>query len=447
MRNSRPQFVLTKIGLAVLRALSGITRGVGRFLALIGSPFKRAVVRFLWPLVLRVYKPLFVWVQKWKLFSHSTHRALSLLTHRLTIKVGMLGLCGIVVLANLANAGQSQKQLERFAAGSILDQVAFPDTDVIIRADQLQAAQVGWFSQDAVLIDNPIVLTGEPGESPVVSTEATGVALQAANEISKTARTRNTIETYTVQGGDTAGTIAEKFNLRVQTILDANDIADANLIKPGQELTILPIDGVKHKFKKSDTLNKLAKEYNAEVEDILDFNKVDSRKDIEVGSTIIVPDGRIAPPPAPPTPIETGIGYASVTAAVPSAPTSYAGGHIWPTTATSISSHYGYRWGGFHTGTDIDGNLGDPVWASAPGTVIAAGWNDGGYGNMVLIDHGNGTQTRYGHLDSINVFTGQSVGQGEVVGLEGTTGWSTGPHLHYECIIGGSTVNPLGNCI
>lgn len=120
----------------------------GRLLQRIWAPVQWLFVRLVWPWALRFYKPLFVWSHQWKIFSHSTHRALSVLTHRLSIKIGMLGLCAIVVLANVANAGQSQKQLERFAAGSLLDQVAFPDTDVIISADQLQAAPVGWFSQD-----------------------------------------------------------------------------------------------------------------------------------------------------------------------------------------------------------------------------------------------------------------------------------------------------------
>lgn len=441
MAKSRPQFVLTKIALALMHAIAWAVRVTGKILGGLLWPIRQMTTRFVWPFLLRLYKPLFRWSEQWKLFSHSTHRMLSLLTHRLSIKVGVLGVCGMVVVANVAGGSQIDSQFNRFAAGSLLDKVAFPDTDVIVTAEQMQSTRVGWFPSGSVLIEQPVVLVGEPGESPVISTDAMGIALQQQHTITKTVHTRTEVETYTVQGGDSAGSIADQFGLRVQTILDANDLDNVNLIKPGQELAILPVDGVKHTFKKKDTLRLIAKEYNAEIEDILDFNNLDSKDDIKTGQVLIVPDGRIKPAPAPAAPV----GIAS--SVLPSTPVAYGGGHIWPTTATSISSHYGYRWGGFHTGTDIDGNLGDPVWASAPGTVVEASWNSGGYGNMVLIDHGNGTQTRYGHLDSIGVSAGQYVNQGDVVGLEGTTGWSTGPHLHYECIIGGSTVNPLGNCI
>ncbi len=122
-------------------------------------------------------------------------------------------------------------------------------------------------------------------------------------------------------------------------------------------------------------------------------------------------------------------------------------GHIWPTSFIYISSPFGYRWGGFHTGLDMAGRIGDPVWASASGTVTVASWNNGGYGNMILIDHGHGVQTRYGHLSQLDVTAGQTVTQGQQIGLEGSTGNSTGPHLHYECIINDTTVNPIGTCL
>ena len=122
----------------------------------------------------------------------------------------------------------------------------------------------------------------------------------------------------------------------------------------------------------------------------------------------------------------------------------YSGGSslLWPTTAHRISSYYGSRHGGFHTGLDIDGNTGDPVWAAASGTVTLAGWN-GSYGYCVLIRHGNGLVTRYGHLSRIKVSVGQSVSKGQTIGLEGETGNATGSHLHFEVIVGGATKNPI----
>lgn len=113
----------------------------------------------------------------------------------------------------------------------------------------------------------------------------------------------------------------------------------------------------------------------------------------------------------------------------------------WPLRG-SINSYYGYRWGGFHTGIDIGGDVGDPYTAAASGTVVAAGW-DGGYGKMILIDHGNGVMTRYAHSSQLLVSAGQHVSQGQTIGLVGATGNATGPHLHFEIILNGDTVNPL----
>ena len=116
-------------------------------------------------------------------------------------------------------------------------------------------------------------------------------------------------------------------------------------------------------------------------------------------------------------------------------------GMIWPTTATRISSYYGTRGGG-HTGLDIDGEYGDSVWAAKAGTVVSAGYN-GSYGNEVIISHGGSLQTRYAHLQSISVSAGDEVEIGQEIGKEGSTGNSTGSHLHFEVLIDGSQVNPL----
>lgn len=116
-------------------------------------------------------------------------------------------------------------------------------------------------------------------------------------------------------------------------------------------------------------------------------------------------------------------------------------GMIWPTTATRISSYYGPR-GDNHTGVDIDGETGDPVWAAKAGTVVAAGYN-GSYGNEVVIDHGDGIKTRYAHMESILVSTGDEIAIGQQVGTEGSTGNSTGSHLHFEVIINGNHTDPL----
>jgi len=119
-----------------------------------------------------------------------------------------------------------------------------------------------------------------------------------------------------------------------------------------------------------------------------------------------------------------------------------ASGFIWPVSGV-LTSGFGYRWGRMHEGIDIAVPSGTPVHASASGTVIVAGWV-GGYGNLVVIDHGGGIATAYGHNTSVAVGVGQAVAQGQVISYSGSTGHSTGPHVHFEVRINGSAVDPLG---
>jgi len=117
---------------------------------------------------------------------------------------------------------------------------------------------------------------------------------------------------------------------------------------------------------------------------------------------------------------------------------------IWPTTGV-VSSPYGLRWGGtdFHPGMDIANDMGTPIVATADGVVEYAGWNSGGYGNMVDINHGNGIMTRYGHASQVVVSAGQQVKRGQLIAYMGSTGFSTGPHVHYEVHVNGNRVNPI----
>lgn len=117
---------------------------------------------------------------------------------------------------------------------------------------------------------------------------------------------------------------------------------------------------------------------------------------------------------------------------------------IWPTTGV-VTSPYGLRWEGtdFHPGMDIANDMGTPIVATADGVVEFAGWNAGGYGNMVDINHGNGIMTRYGHASQVVVSAGQHVKRGQLIAYMGSTGFSTGPHVHYEVHVNGNRVNPI----
>jgi murein DD-endopeptidase MepM/ murein hydrolase activator NlpD len=231
------------------------------------------------------------------------------------------------------------------------------------------------------------------------------------------------ISIYEVRRGDTLAQIAEMYGVTANTIRWANDLKGP--ISEGQRLVILPITGISHAVKKGDTLAGIAKKYGADADEIARYNDVTDGALI-AGATVIVPDGEIAAPPAPKKPVRSGASTGSSLAS-----TASAGGIslVRPANGLKTQGIHG------HNGIDIGGAVGSGVFAAAGGTVIVAradgGWN-GGYGNYVVVDHGGGVQTLYAHLSSVSVSVGQSVAQGQVVGGLGSTGKSTGPHLHFE---------------
>lgn len=238
------------------------------------------------------------------------------------------------------------------------------------------------------------------------------------------------ISVYTVHKGDTLAGIAKMFGVTANTIKWANDLQNG-VIKEGQELVILPVTGVRYTVKKGDTVASVAKKYKADADEIIQYNNVSGA--LAVGETIIIPDGEVAAPAA-----------VRSTATGPTAPLRGAGGAAlsgyfdWPVNGGVITQGlHGYN------GVDIGAPTGTSIFASAAGTVIIArgngAWN-GGYGNYIVIQHDNGTQTLYSHASRVDVSSGQRVAQGVVIGAIGRTGKATGPHLHFE--IRGAT-NPF----
>lgn len=235
---------------------------------------------------------------------------------------------------------------------------------------------------------------------------------------------------YTVREGDTLSSIGKSFGVSVNTILWANELKSSRAIKAGDKLVILPVSGVQHEVKKGETIASIAKKYNINKdgeEDILAFNGLMPGEPLEIGSEIIIPDGEL-----------------QIQIAAPSRAPSY---------LSRLPEIFGYfmrpvlggtnpRWKnknnpqGLHgnNGVDISIACGTPIVASASGTVIVArssGWN-GGYGKYVVLAHPNGTQTLYGHNSKIFVSVGQSVVQGQHIANIGSTGRSTGCHVHFE---------------
>ncbi len=260
-------------------------------------------------------------------------------------------------------------------------------------------------------------------------------------------RPRFEMTTYTVQKGDTIYDIAVRFDLNPSSLMWSNPtkIPDAKLIRPGQELDIPPVDGVVYEWHEGDGLNGVSEFFKVTPEDIINWpgNKLTlegvgdlTNPNIEPGTMIFVPGGKgqfinwtipnitRSNPAAAKT---VGPGYCG---------TVYDGAvgsetFIWPAATTYISG-YTYDPDINHLAIDIGGSVGVGIYAADHGVVVYAGWNDFGYGYLIVIDHGTGWQTYYAHLSSLNVGCGQSVTQGDLIGLMGSTGNSTGPHLHFE---------------
>jgi murein DD-endopeptidase MepM/ murein hydrolase activator NlpD len=261
-----------------------------------------------------------------------------------------------------------------------------------------------------------------------------------------TSKTSYTVSEYTVQRGDALFSIAKQFNIKPETLLWANSdiLKDSpESLRVGQVLKVPPTDGVYYQVKTGDTLDSIADEFSAKVEDIVNWpgNNIDlTSQQVKPGDNVMVPGGHrefvewITPVYA------TGrSGTSPLGGGGCSGGTIGSGGFIWPTGNHYLSGND--FWPG-HMAIDIAAGLGAPVWASDGGVVTVAGWNNGGYGNVVMIDHGNGYLTVYGHLSQINVTACQAVAQGQIIGLSGSTGNSTGAHLHFEVRLNGGYVNP-----
>ena len=251
--------------------------------------------------------------------------------------------------------------------------------------------------------------------------------------VSAERQVRNSVIEYTVQAHDTVLGIADKFGLDANTILWSNDELEdtPDLLQIGDVLYILPVDGAYHTVASGDTLESIAKKYQVETEAITSFeeNGLTEPYELTVGQRLIVPGG--IKPYTPRAVIATA-------SSAPSSAVKGSGVISWPMSGY-ISQGY---WAG-HLAIDIAASAGTPIYAADAGYVVAAGWSTVGYGNMVIIDHGNGYRTLYAHMTSYWVQVGQSVAKGQQIGTCGSTGNSTGPHLHFEVIVNGVQRNPL----
>jgi murein DD-endopeptidase MepM/ murein hydrolase activator NlpD len=272
-------------------------------------------------------------------------------------------------------------------------------------------------------------------------------------------RERRGVLTYTVQAGDTLFGIAAQFGLRPESVLWANyDTLEDNphLLKPGMDLSIPPVNGILYTVAEGDTVESIAEAYKVTPDAIytegFEWNKLKPGEQPFVGVSLVIPDGsrefkawalsaaENAPKNYNNGAVVPGRNIGACAGADVASGLVGSGTFIWPAAKHWVG---GNNYAAWHPGIDIAARLGDAIYASDNGVVVYAGWSVVGYGNLVVIDHNNGWQTWYAHNSEVYVGCGQNVFQGSVIAAAGSTGRSTGPHLHFETRFNGTIPNPF----
>jgi len=261
----------------------------------------------------------------------------------------------------------------------------------------------------------------------------------------KTEQIRRETVTYVVESGDTISTIAQKFGIGVNSILWENNLNAYSVIRPGDSLSILPISGVTYKVARGESLKSIAAKYDVSEEEILAYNDIGSNGQLQIGQKLMIPGGKKDSYAENKPKTYSGLSLIkdlikpSSNTPKPTDSAPRVGNKMnWPTVGYRITQYFSWR----HFGIDVANKIGTPLYAADAGVVEVAGWGNG-YGNQILINHGGGKKTRYAHLSKFSVKKGDHVNKGQVVGLMGSTGWSTGSHIHFEVIINGVKYNPL----
>lgn len=424
---------LLRIALGMYRALGIIGRYAAVFFLWLGRGLRSLVGRLVFPGARVIY-------QVWFTLRLRTARALQslggtffgTLSHRHIIHIMMTFL--VVVTSGFSIATRTTRA-EELGTTSILYEMVVGTSDELIEEEmplEPGVAQPPSLVELTALGATPDIDFDYLGEEHIAPFTAL-VARPVPTTPGVAPRTE--ITKYAVQSGDTISTIAEEFGLSLATLLWANKLTVTAYIRPGQELVIPPLDGVLHTVKKGDTVEKIAKTYQSDSRDIVAWNMLGEDGVLTVGETLVVPGGKQPAPPArrvsSPGALFTGTRGADGTSPG-------AGQLFWPVAARRFTQYFGWR----HTGVDIAGPTGTAIYAADDGVVAFAGWGRG-YGLHIVIDHGNGMKTRYAHNSKNFVSKGETVKRGQNIAAVGSTGRSTGPHIHFEVIINGKFRNPL----
>ncbi|MBP6943025.1 MAG: M23 family metallopeptidase [Candidatus Buchananbacteria bacterium] len=396
--------------------------------------------------------PLFsryVWVRTRlaKRAARGPEKLLLLITNRFSIHIVMLIIGMGVIITNINYRDLS----EEYSTDALVYQViGASDSDIIEDTTPIsETPQLYSYIDPATRVTRQTIneIQGDDTDTDnnLPQTTSGGIALNKPDGMTPdnggVSRTRSSVTEYTVRDGDSIGKIARDFNISVNTLVWANGISTSGYIKPGQRLVIPPTTGVLHTVAKGDTLAKIALKYDANESQISEFNGL-AAEGLVAGRTIMIPGGRVIDTPKPRAIAATTpkVTARTQTSNIEPAAPAGSGKYVWPNGCRRVSQAFRGR---LHTGIDIACPYGTQIRAAEAGVISKVQYGNSGYGNHIMINHGGGIVTLYGHLSTISVKAGQRVDRGELIGLEGSTGRSTGPHLHFEVRINGAFANPL----
>lgn len=424
------------------RVIFFVVQLVGKLLAPLFRFLLNYVVLPIYGVIFASQKRLSTWYRPAK------NRFMFFLSNRYTIHGAVLLVVLVAVGVNL-QFSQARAEADNFGEKSLLYAIVTDQSVEVIDQYADYSRPVASQVIDASTL-RPFVNTNT--ENPSIPTSLVlgeGILSQASvsTTTADTLAPREGVVAHTVGAGDTLSTIAHKYGITLNTLLWANNLTVRSVIKPGDSLQILPVSGVIHTVKNGDTATAIAKKYAVNSADVLTYNKLASGSSLTVGAQLIIPGGEFQAPA--PKPVVRTVAVKDIFTTPPSSSgtsgTKPATGKMfWPTDLKYVVR--GLSW--THTGLDVDcdghanGTSKNDNYAAADGIVQFSGTKRG-YGNTVEINHGNGIVTRYGHFYQLYVKSGEQVTAGTPLGRCGSTGNSTGTHLHFEVIVNGKFKNPL----
>lgn len=399
----------------------------------------------------RIFKPLVLWAYKiyitlkqrvrrsFKLGLHF----INLFTNRKIVIILVFGLSVFVISANILQAQEIKNP--DFGQHSAFASLLQPEGEgeIIETADNLKPQQKKYIPEQLTMLSSTEGLGGS-GEVEAEIIALSGSTLVKENVLETQIGQRSEVLKHEVESGETLGEIAERYGITTSTLLWANDLTSKDYIKPGQVLNIPPVSGIMYTIASGDSLDGIIKKYQGDKEKTIALNQIGTDELLPVGKEIVIADGIPYTPPVVAHDPTVAVNYQNFTSIfTPSYKPSVTGGKLnWPVGCRNNLTTY---WGHPNRARDIACSYGTPIYAAESGTAyisFSGSWGHG-YGNTIDIRSANGLMTRYAHMSSFNVNSGQYVNRGDVIGFVGMTGRTSGPHLHFEVLINGVAVDPI----